>query len=211
MEKSNFKAPVKETIDEVKKYIDLQLEYNKVVTRRKSGDTIGQVLLLAVVGFVFVFILLFLSLAFVNWYATHVGNYTTGFLIIALFYLFLALIVFAFKDALIFSPLRKYLAKNFSSKEEQDFFSGTVNASPQATKKYIEFLQKENRKQENVLQNHFKNLEQQLNWVNIAKNAASSIIQNLSTTTMMIKAAYEFGKKLTSGKKKKKMLKDKDE
>lgn len=211
MEHSNLKAPLKEALDEVKKYIDLQVEYNKVLARKKSGEAIGQILSLIVIGFVFVFILLFLSLAFVNWYAMHIGDKTTGYLIVALAYLFLGLIVFAFKQPLILSPLRKYLAKNYSSKEEQDFFSGKINSGSQATNKYIEFLRKENRKQENVLQNKFKNLEDELNWVNITKKAITSIIQNLSTTTMMIKAAFEFGRKLTAGRRKKKMLKDKED
>ncbi|MBN2614637.1 MAG: hypothetical protein JXR71_03000 [Bacteroidales bacterium] len=210
MEEHNFKTPLKETLEEIKKYIDFQLEYNKVLTRKKSGEAFAQLLLLAVVGFILIFILLFLSLAFVNWYAAHIGNKTDGFLIISLVYFFFALIVFAFKNTLIFNPIRKYLSRNFSSKEEQDFFSGNLNYSEQASKKYIEYLQKQNRKQENELRLRFRELEHQLNWVNITKNAVSGIIQSLTTTTMVIKTAFQLGKRFTAGKKKK-LLKDKED
>ena len=207
MEESNFKAPLRKALEEIQKYIDLQLEYNKVLTRKRTGDTVGQLFLMGVMGFLFLFLLLFLSLAFVNWYAVHVGSRTDGFLILSLFYLFLSLVVFAFKQTLIFNPLRKFLTKNFSSKEEQDFFAGKVNHDPQSTKKYIEYLQKQNRKQEQELQHQFREIEKQFNWVNITKNAVTSILQTLSTTTVAIKTAYQLGKKFTSGKKKKALRK----
>jgi len=65
---------------------------------------------------IFVFVLMFLSFAFVNWYATVGGGTRTGgFLWVTAFYLLLALIIYAFKEPLIFSNVRKILGKNLSS------------------------------------------------------------------------------------------------
>ncbi|MBE0649333.1 MAG: hypothetical protein IH595_00695, partial [Bacteroidales bacterium] len=94
MEQQNeIKESLKTTFDEVKKYFDLQLEYNKVLTRKKTTEITGKLILSVMLFSAFVFVILFLSLAFVNWYATEVGSRTVGLLLVTLFYLFLALIM----------------------------------------------------------------------------------------------------------------------
>lgn len=203
MPHENIKTPFKVAIEELKKYVDLQLEYNKVYVRKKMGELSGQLILFTVLMGIFVFISLFISLSFVNWYGEAVGSKTIGYLIVSAFYLFVALIVFAFRESFVYTPLRKFLVKHFSDQKEQEFFTGNPSFSDtNSTKKYLQFLNTKIRNQENQIRNNFKEIEEKLNWVNITKNVVSTLVQSFSTTTYLIKTAFDFGKKLTSGKKK---------
>lgn len=206
MEQQNdIKESLKTTLDEVKKYFDLQLEYNKVLTRKKMTEITGKLILSVMLFGAFVFVILFLSLAFVNWYATEVGSRTVGLLLVTLFYLFLALVMFAFKETLIFSPLRRFFIKNFSSADEKEFFAGETYADARSTEKYIGYLEKQNRKQEHILQEKLKDVEEHLNWVNITKNAVSSFFQSVSAFTTVFKAAYKLGRHISEKRRKKKL------
>lgn len=210
-QQQDIKESLKNTIEEVKKYFDLQLEYNKVLTRKKITEITGKLILSILLLGVLVFVLLFLSLAFVNWYASQIGSRMTGFLILTLFYLFIALILYAFRETLIFSPLRKFFTKNFSSMEEKEFFSGSTYADAKSAEKYIGYLEKQNRKQEHVLQDRLKDVEEHLNWVNITKNAVSSFFQSISAFTTVFKAAYKFGRRISEKKRRRKKLKENNE
>lgn len=207
----DIKDSLKTTLDEVKKYFDLQLEYNKVLTRKKFSEISGKLILSIMLFGAFVFVLLFLSLAFVNWYAMEFGSRTVGLLIVTGFYLFLALILLAFKEALIFSPLRKFFTKNFSSLEEKEFFSGRTYADAKSAEKYIGYLEKQNKKQEHILLDKFKDVEESFNWMNITKNAVSSFFQSISAFTTVFKAAYKFGRKIAEKKRRRKKLEEENE
>jgi len=204
MDQNDLNAPVKEFLDEIKKYIDGQLEYNKILLRKKGGAFTSQLVLFMMLFGIFVFITMFLSFAFVNWYAENGGSRTSGFLIVSVVYLFMALIIFAFRESLLFSPIRKTFAKNLSSQEEREFFKGTPYAyNASATEKYIEYLRKQNKKQELHLQQQMNNLSKQLNIVNLTKNYVKSGLQAMMTTTNMVKAAYQLTKKLKRKNRKK--------
>ena len=209
MEQHDIKEYLKTTLNEVKKYFDLQLEYNKVLTRKKITEITGIVMLDVMLFWAFVFVTLFLSFAFVNWYAPTNGSRTEGFLIVTLFYLFLALILYAFRENLIFSPLRKFFIKNFSSLDEKEFFTGQTYSDARSAEKYIGYLEQQNKKQEYILQDQLKGIEEHLNWVNITKNAVSSFFQSVSAFTTVFKAAYKFGRQI-SEKRRKKKLRDRD-
>jgi len=66
IENPDFRQPIKVLIDELKTYVDLQLEYNKVAYRKKSAEMIGQMVLFSMLFGVLVFVFMFLSFAFVN-------------------------------------------------------------------------------------------------------------------------------------------------
>ncbi len=195
----DFKQPVKELIDEVKRYIDMQLEYNKVAYRKKSAEMVAQLLLVFMIFGIFVFVLMFLSFAFVNWYATVGGGTRTGgFLWVTAFYLLLALIIYAFKEPLIFSNVRKILGKNLSSTREKQFLAGSGFANEKMTDKYLEHLRDENRKQENSVQHKWQTVNETFNLVNIAKAMIHSGVQAFATTRNVIQTALQVSKKLKS-------------
>jgi len=199
----DFRQPISELVDELKAYVNLQLEYNKAAYRKKSAELLGQLILYMMLFGVFVFVLMFLSFAFVNWYAVYVGTRMGGFLLVTAFYVFIALIIYAFKEPLIFSTLRKILGKNLSSTREKQFLAGTSFSNEKMTDKYLEYLKDQNRKQENSIQHQFKTVSEAFNMVNIARAMINSGIQAFVTTSNIIRSAYRLTKRLRTRNRKK--------
>ena len=202
MGNADFKQPVKILLDELKKYVDLQLEYNKVAYRKKSAEMMGQLILFAMLFGVFVFVMMFLSFAFVNWYAAQGGSRMAGFLWVTAFYLLIALIIYAFREPLIFSTLRKILGKHLSSMQEKQFIAGASFANEKMTDKYLEHLKDNNRKQENSIRQQVQTVNEAFNMVNIAKAMIHSGIQAFVTTRNIIQTAFQLTQKLKTKHKK---------
>ena len=202
MGNADFKQPVKILLDELKKYVDLQLEYNKVAYRKKSAEMMGQLILFAMLFGVFVFVMMFLSFAFVNWYAAQGGTRMAGFLWVTAFYLLIALIIYAFREPLIFSTLRKILGKHLSSMQEKQFIAGASFANEKMTDKYLEHLKDKNRKQENSIRQQVQTVNEAFNMVNIAKAMIHSGIQAFVTTRNIIQTAFQLTQKLKTKHKK---------
>ncbi len=203
MDNSDFRQPIKELIDDIKTYVDLRLEYNKVVFRKKSAEMMGGLVLFSMLFGIFVFVLMFLSFAFVNWYASQAGTRMGGFLIVSVFYLFIALILFAFRESIIFSTIRKILGKNLSSTKEKQFLAGTSFSNERMTDKYLEQLKDKNRKQENKIQQQFNTINEAFNAVNIAKAMINSGIQAFVTTSNIIRTVFQLTKRLKAKNRKK--------
>jgi Na+(H+)/acetate symporter ActP len=205
----DFKKPLKSLLEEVKKYVDLQLEYNKVAYREKTSEMAGQLILLLMLFGVFVFVMMFLSFAFVNWYATlGGGTRMTGFLWVTAFYLLMALLIYAFREPLIFSRLRKILGKQLSSTEEKQFRGGTGFADDKMTEKYLEHLKDKNRKQESSIRQQFQVVNESFSLINLTKAAIHTGIQAFITTRNVIQTAFQLTQKLKSKHKKKKQLEE---
>ena len=204
MGSADFKQPLKELVDELKRYIDLQLEYNKVSYRQKSAEMMGQLLLFAMLFGVFVFVVMFLSFAFVNWYATHGGTRTGGFLWVTAFYLLIALILYAFRETLLFSKLRKILGKNLSSQQEKQFRAGAGFDDEKITAKYLDHLKDLNRKQEDAVKQQFQTVNASFNMINITKAMIHQAIQAFVTTRNIIEATFQLTQKLKNRRRKNK-------
>jgi len=86
----DFRQPISELVDELKAYVNLQLEYNKAAYRKKTAELLGQLMLYMMLLGVSVFVLMFLSFAFVNWYAAQGGTRMGGFLWVTAFYFYRA-------------------------------------------------------------------------------------------------------------------------
>ncbi len=204
MNNNELKAPIKEFLDEIKSYIDGQLEYNKVIFRKKGGEFTAQLVLFVMLFGILAFVGLFLSFAFVYWYAQNGGTMTFGFLIVCIFYLFIALIIFAFRESLIFSKIRKLMAKNLASNDEKEFFKGAPFANdPAALEKYLEYLRKQNHKKEVQLEHQFNKLGESFNMVNLTRNLVKSGLHAIMTTSNMVKAAYQLTKRVKTKNRKK--------
>ncbi len=203
MDNSDLRQPIKTLIDELKTYVDLQLEYNKVAYRKKSAEMIGKLILFFILFEVSVFVLMFLSFAFVNGYAAQGGTRMGGFLIVTGFYLLIALVLFAFRESIIFSTIRKILGKNLSSTKEKQFLAGTSFANEKMTDKYLEQLKDKNRKQENSIRQQFNTVHEAFNMINIAKAMINSGIQAFVTTSNIIRTTFRLAKRLKTKNRKK--------
>ncbi len=203
MENPDFREPIKVLIDELKTYVDLRLEYSKIAYRKKSAEMVGQMVLFSMLFGVLVFVFMFLSFAFVNWYAAHAGTRMGGFLIVTVFYLFMALFIYAFREPLIFSTIRKILGKNLSSTKEKQFRGGTSFSNQKMTDKYLEQLKDKNRKQENSIRQQYDSVQDAFNMVNIAKAMINSGIQAFVTTSNIIRTAFQLARRVKSKNRKK--------
>lgn len=203
MDNLNFRQPIKVLLDELKTYVDLQVEYNKVAYRKKSAELLGQLMIFMMIFGVFVFIIMFLSFAFVNWYAMQGGTRMSGFLIVAVFYLFMGLILYAFRESIIFSSVRKILGKHFSSTQEKQFLGGTSFSNEKMTDKYLEQLKDKNRKQENSIQQQLNTVHDAFNMVNLAKIMINSGIQAFATTSNIIRTVFNLAKRMKTKNRKK--------
>jgi hypothetical protein len=199
----DLKQPVRELIDELKKYIDLQLEYNKVAYRKKTARVTGQLLLYAMIFGLFVFVMMFLSFAFVNWYNARGGTRTDGFLWVSAFYLLIALILYAFREPLLFSKIRKIFGKNLSGSREKQFIVGSGFEDEQMTDKYLEHLRDLNRKQESQVQQHWQMVNRSFNVINIIKVLVHQGIQTFVTTRNIIETAFQVTQKIKSKRRNK--------
>ncbi|NOY49343.1 MAG: hypothetical protein GXO88_02065 [Chlorobi bacterium] len=107
-EYTEFTAPLKDTFNELRAYLDQQLSYNKLVLSKKIGEFSSYFVLLMILVSLGFLVLFFLSFGFVWWFSkVYPGSMYIGFLIVAGFYAFIASVVFTAREALIFKPIRK--------------------------------------------------------------------------------------------------------
>jgi hypothetical protein len=123
MQQNSFSDQLAHLFEQVKIYLNLRLDYLKLnlaeyMIRFFSGFVLWMVVFL----FIF-FVLVFGSFAFAYWFGEYTGKYWLGFLIIAAFYLFLAVIVYALRSTLIVRPFSRMILANM----ELDKFNDESN------------------------------------------------------------------------------------
>jgi hypothetical protein len=95
----------------VKDYINLRLDLLKLTITEKMAS-IGAFFLVSVIFFIlFLFVLMFFSLAFIFWFRDHVGAAYVGALIIAGVYIIVGLVMFLLRNKLFINPLVEQLSK----------------------------------------------------------------------------------------------------
>jgi len=127
-------------------------------------------------------VILMLSFAFVFWFGHHVGTYYQGFLLMALIYLLLGLIVYLgrkkfFVDPVIHKINEKIAAGDFTG------LGGSMPPGFQTIDDQIKYLVEEVDRCELEMQNDFDSLTDQLQPVNIIKNIFGSM---LTSPTLII-------------------------
>ncbi len=99
--------PVNNIPGQIKKYINLRIDMLSMHLSKKLYQGMSIFVLSAIVSFALLFFLFFASYSFIMWYADYYGNASTAAFIVSGFYLFIALVVFSFRKALIYNPLKK--------------------------------------------------------------------------------------------------------
>lgn len=109
METDSLSSQIKQLIDEIKVYVNLRINYFRVnVAEFLIRFFSGLVLWMVIFLFLF-FVLVFGSFAFAYWFGELTGKMSLGFLIIAGFYVLLAVLIFAFRRPLIVRPFTKMI------------------------------------------------------------------------------------------------------
>jgi len=188
MEKSRLEDSLKDALAGLHYYVDLQVKYNKLLFAKRTGEISSFFILAQILLVALSFSFLFLTLAFVEWYAQHVGDRLTGRLIAGAFYLLLAVIVFIFRKSLINRPVRRFMGSMFPEDLGED--GKSVFRSNIGLNKDIAKYKQEIKEQEKDLKEKFNNLEEFLSFPKLFQSAMQSTYQSLLTARNMAKLSY---------------------
>lgn len=204
MENTDFGTPLKETLESLRIYIDRQIEHNKLLLGKKLGELSAYVALLFILSFLATLILIFISFAFVWWFSgKSYGETYIGFLIVAVFYALLGVVVYLSRNRLIFGPIRKLLGSILYD-EENDEGNETIHFSSLALLNYKIQKSKESlEKQEEILKEQFAGLGEAYTFTSISQRMLKNAYQSIMTTSNVARFTYLLIKRLKGGKKKK--------
>lgn len=111
---------VEELTDHVKDYITTKVEITKLRFAEKTSLTIGNIIAALVVAVLFLFVLLFGSIAGAWALSDWIGKNYAGFLIVTGFYLLVAIIVWFARNRLIRFPVMNAIIKMLHKKDEDE-------------------------------------------------------------------------------------------
>jgi len=106
--------------ENVKDYVNLRIDYIKLLLTEKIAR-MASFFLLSVIFFILgMFLLLFISFAFVFWYGEEIGPTFVGALIIVGFYIVTGLTIYGMRNKLFVNPMVKKLAKIIMEEEDEN-------------------------------------------------------------------------------------------
>jgi len=120
MDTEKFQKNLDETFENVKSYINLRTELFRIIIFEKVAKVLTSIFTLVIILFILFFVMLFLSLAFVHWYQDTGGLATHGYLIVAISYLIIGIIIFLSSKRLFLNPMIKGFADTAFEEEEED-------------------------------------------------------------------------------------------
>lgn len=102
---------IKKLFDQIKAYYKLRLGYLRLYVAEYLIRFFSSLVLWMVIFLFLFFVLVFSSFAFAYWFGELTGRWSAGFLIIAGFYVLLAVLIFAFRRHLIVKPFTQLIIK----------------------------------------------------------------------------------------------------
>jgi len=190
------KNPIKETVEELKNYLDLQLRYQKMIAAKKMSKFSSFAALFLILFSIAAGFILFFSFAFVWWYSEgSTDKMAQGYLIVTSFYLLLAVITVIFRKPLLINPIRSLVAKLFfedtESEKDQTNLSTINLKDEEAFENLLLKEKKQIRDKEEQLQKKFKEVEQQFTFTNMVKMATENLVSSYVTTATVTKLAFK--------------------
>ena len=205
MENIDLGTPIKETIEGLRKYIDQLIGYNKLIFAKKIGELSAYLTLLIILGFLSTLALIFLSFGFVWWYS---GGDTTemymGYLIVAGFYVFIAILLYIFREVLIFGPMLKGIGNAIFSDAEGKQKNEVFESSEMLTAK-IKNAHDELSLKEKELNKLVENLGEQYTLKNIGKQLLQKFYKSFVTTSNITKLVFNLVQNLKNRRRKNKL------
>ena len=204
MKGNQIGSAFQDSFESLKSYIDIQVKYNKLVLTQKLGDITSYFALLFIVTALAGGLLLFLSFAFVYWFAktTDLDVYI-GYLIVAGFYLVLIGLIVNYKERLLFSPIRNLLG---SILFENEMPGSAVNSfrNKESMTKMIKELGHQIHQHQEELTSKFHVLQESLTLANISQQLFQNVYSKVVTTSNVARIAFLLIKRLKQKSSKKK-------
>lgn len=100
-----------ETLEYGKMYIEQKVDFYRLETSKRLAKTTSNLATVAVIGFLGMMVVLFLSLAGGLLLGDLLGSYGIAFLVITGFYLFAVLLIYFFKKEIITNPILSLIIK----------------------------------------------------------------------------------------------------
>jgi len=208
MEKEEFSGVLTEALDGIRSYILQQLTYNKLVLSKKMTELSSQLILYTLLLFSGSFMLLFLSFAFADWYATKYGDAFVGYLILAGFYLLIGIVVYLLRKPLFVKPIRRVMGNMFFSDEDESDISSNTFISETNLDIQIQKALVEVEMEEEALKMKFQDVGKLYSLPNLVEHFVKNAVQSVATITNVAKFSYKLVQKLIPKKNKNKKLKD---
>ena len=213
MEDNVIGTPLKETLEEFKSYLENQISYNKLMLTKRMGEFSSYIMLMLTLLGICGFILFFLLFAFASWFGKVTGlGSDAGYLLVAGIYALIGLLIFIYREKLIFGPIRRFFGRIFFGdthpENDPEIFKTEENL-----KRDIKRAQKELLEQREQLSLKINELANTFTITNIAHQVVGSAYNQVVSTANIAKYAFKVIqaiKKFSSKKKKSKKIDRKD-
>jgi hypothetical protein len=106
--------------ENVRDYINLRIDYIKLVLTEKIAKLASFFLITVVFFILAMFLVLFISFAFVFWYGEEIGPTYVGALIVVAFYVLLGLLIYGMRYKFFINPMVKQLAKILMEEDNEN-------------------------------------------------------------------------------------------
>jgi hypothetical protein len=120
MNKENVNKHFEGSLKDIREYINLKTELYSLILIERFSKMFTKFLVVIIFFFFLFFFLLFLSLGFIHWFHKITGSELIGYVITAVFYLLLGLLIYSLSKKMFLNPM----LKGFTSvlfEEEDDF------------------------------------------------------------------------------------------
>lgn len=120
MESNKFSDNVSGMAENIRDYVRLKLSLLKLSLTEKIARLASFIVIIVVFCILFLFFSLFLSAAFILWFREHAGPAYVGALIVAGFYMLIAVIVYLMRNSLFINPFISILSEILLEDTDKD-------------------------------------------------------------------------------------------
>ncbi len=111
---------IEELADNIKQYVNTRIDAAKLTAAEKTSAVIANLIAGLIVATVFMFFIVFASIALAIFLGVWIGKAWAGFLIVAGLYLLIGVFVWTAKEKLIRMPIMNALIKQLFGEEDEE-------------------------------------------------------------------------------------------
>jgi hypothetical protein len=116
----NEKTKVDHLLDHVEEYIKTRQELSKMIAAEKSSSIMSSLAANLVILSIFLFVLVFASIALAYGISQYAGEAFAGFLAVAVLYLLIGIVLYIKQDKWLKTPVANAVIKNFFKNEHHE-------------------------------------------------------------------------------------------